>query len=121
MGWVTLYITGKEDFREDVGEKLENSSLKLMPGYTGGAQAGNQYHDMYWVDETVKLRDLKEAIGSKLVWKYRLQFYTSLEAFVESQNPTKNNAEFTAEERALLAEIKSTYTPESKPVYKRAS
>ena len=120
MGWVTLYITGKEDFREDVGEKLEDSNLKLMPGYTGGVQTGDQYHDMYWVDETVKLRDVKEVIGSKLVWKYRLKFYTSLEDFVESQNP-KKSTEFTAEERALLAEIKSTYKPEPKSYYKRAS
>jgi hypothetical protein len=121
MGWVTLYITGKEDFREDVGEKLEDSSLKLMPGYTGGTQTGDQFHDMYWIDDTVKLRDVKGAIGSKLVWKYRLQFYTSLEAFVESQNPKKNATEFTAEERALLAEIKSTYKAEPKSFYKRAS
>lgn len=108
MGWNTLYITGRQDFREDVGEKLDDSSLKLMPGYTGGTQAGDLYHDMYWVDETVKLKAVKEAIGSKLIWKYRLQFYTSLEAFIESQNPKKSN-EFTAEERALLAEIKAVY------------
>jgi hypothetical protein len=109
MGWSTLYITGKGDFREDVGEKLENSDLKLMPGYTGGAQAGDLYHDMYWVDDKVKLREVKEAIGSKLVWKYRLRFYTSLEAFIESQNPKTNSTEFTAEERALLAEIQAVY------------
>jgi hypothetical protein len=108
MGWTTLYITGREDFREDVGEKLEDSNLKLMPGYTGGTQTGNVYHDMYWVDESVKLRAVKEAIGSKILFKYRLQFYTSLEAFIESQSPKKSN-EFTAEERALLAEIEAVY------------
>ena len=109
MGWSTLYITGKEDFREVVGEKLEDSDLKLMPGYTGGAQAGDLYHDMYWIDDSVSVRSVKDAIGSKLVWKHRLQFYTSLEAFIESQNPKKNDTEFTAEERALLDEIAAVY------------
>jgi hypothetical protein len=108
MGWVTIYITGKGDFREDVGKKLEDSNLDLMPGYTGGQYDPELFSDLYWVDETTPLRALKEAIGSKLVWKYRLQFYTSLEAFIESQNAKKNNNEFTAEERALLAEAQAS-------------
>jgi hypothetical protein len=108
MGWVTLYITGKEDFREEVGKKLEDSDLNVMPGYTGGSTVeGGVYSDMYWIDEKLKLRDLKEAIGSKMVWKYRLNFYTSLESFIESQNKKKSSSDFTAEERALLAEIQA--------------
>lgn len=109
MGWVTIYITGKADFREDVGKKLEDSSLKLMPGYNGGSGDAEQFSDLYWVDEKINLRDFKEAIGSKLVWKYRLNFFTSLEAFIESQNPKKNSSELTADERALLEEIQSVY------------
>lgn len=105
MGWVTIYITGKTDFREDVGKRLEDSDLKLMPGYNGGSGDPELFSDLYWVDEKVKLRELKEAIGSKLIWKHRLQFYSSLEAFIESQNAKKNSTEFTKEERALLEEI----------------
>jgi hypothetical protein len=109
MGWVTLYITGKGDFREEAGKKLEDSDLKLMPGYTGGsAGEGNLISDMYWIDEKVSIREVKEAIGSKLVWKYRLRFYTSLEAFIESQNTKKSSTEFTAEESALLAEMQAS-------------
>lgn len=108
MGWVTLYITGKEDFREEVGKKLEDSDLNVMPGYTGGATVeSGLYSDMYWIDEKLKLRELKEEIGSKLVWKYRLNFYTSLESFIESQNKKKSSSDFTAEERALLEEIQA--------------
>jgi hypothetical protein len=115
MGWVTIYITGKEDFREDVGKKLEDSTLNLMPGYTGGSNGEVElFSDLYWVDEKIKLRELKEAIGSKLIWKYRLQFYTSLEAFIESQNSKRNSTEFTAEERALLREMQAS-------VYREAS
>jgi hypothetical protein len=115
MGWVTIYITGKGDFHEEVGEKLEDSNLNFMPGYTGGSTVeGELFSDLYWVDEKLKLRDLKEAIGSKLIWKYRLNFYTSLESFIESQNKKKTTSDFTAEERALLAEMQAS-------VYREAS
>ena len=76
-----------------------------MPGYTGGADNTEMYTDLYWVDEKIKLREFKEAIGSKLVWKYRLNFFTALEAFIESQNAKKHNEEATAEERALFEKI----------------
>jgi hypothetical protein len=113
MQWITIYITGKDDFREEVARKLDNSDLKYMPGYNGGSGNPDLFSDMYWIDEKVKLRELKEAIGSKLVWKYRLQFYTTLEAFIESQN-SKQKADFSAEERALLAEMVAS-------VYREAS
>lgn len=115
MGWVTIYITGKSDFREEVGEKLQDSDLNIMPGYTGGSTVdGGIYSDLYWVDEKITLRELKEAIGSKLVFKYRLSFYASLESFIESQNKKKTSVDFTAEERALLAQMQAS-------VYREAS
>jgi hypothetical protein len=108
MGWTTLYITGKTDFREEVREKLEGSDLAIMPGYTGNSNTVEP-HDLYWVDEQVKLREVKEAIGSKLIWKHRLQFYASLEEFIESQNRKQKPAtEFTAEDLALIAEMQAT-------------
>jgi hypothetical protein len=115
MTWVTIYITGKGDFREDVGKKLEDSDLNLMPGYTGGSAGDTDLNtEMYWIDDKVEVREIKEAIGSKLIWKHRLRFYNSLESFIESQNTKKNTSEFTAEERALLEEIHAS-------VYREAS
>jgi hypothetical protein len=114
MGWVTIYITGKADFRDDVREKLENSDLNLMPGYNGGSGETQVVTDLYWVDEKITLREIKQAIGSKLVWKYRLQLFGSLEAFLESQNAGKNTMNLNAEEEALLAEMVAS-------VYREAS
>lgn len=108
MGWTTIYITGKSDFREEVREKLENSNLRTMPGYTGEFTPGEETHDLYWVDEKIKLRELKEAIGSKLIWKYRLVFYPSLEDFIESRNRKRPDARLTEEDLALIEEIKAT-------------
>lgn len=107
MGWITIYITGKADFREEVTKKLESSHVNFMPGYTG-ASSDMDTHDLYWLDEKVDLRTFKEAIGSKLIWKYRLRFFTSLEAFIESQKNKKKELELTAEENALLLKMQET-------------
>ncbi len=108
MGWTTLYITGKQDFREEVREKLEDSDLDLMPGYTGTHSTTGEVHELYWIDDQVNLRSVKEEIGSKLIWKYRLNFYSSFEAFIESQNKKKNaRTLLTDEDFALIEEIKA--------------
>jgi hypothetical protein len=107
MGWITVYITGKSDFHGEVLKKLEGADVNFMPGYTG-ASSDMDKHDLYWLDEKVDLRKFKEAIGSKLVWKYRLNFFTSLEAFIESQKHKRKGPEFTPEENALLQKMQET-------------
>lgn len=108
MGWVTIYITGNGDFREDVRERLDDSDLRIMPGYLGGT-GESQFTDMYWVDEKITLREVKEAVGAKLIWKYRLRFYKTLEAFIESQNRNKKSSGFTEEERALIRQMQAAH------------
>lgn len=107
MGWTTLYITGRFDFREEVRERLERAPLDIMPGFTGNSGSTELVHDLYWVDESTPIRDVKEAIGSKLVWKYRLRFYTSLEAFIEAQNSKVKKPGLSKEDLALLNELKA--------------
>lgn len=101
MGWITVYIAGKADFREDVLKKLESSKVNFMPGNTG-ASSDMDTHELYWLDEKVNIRSVKEAIGSKLIWKYRLQFFTSLETFIESQKNKRKEADIATDEEALL-------------------
>src|SRR5690242_4240782 len=103
MNWNTIYIKGRSDFREEVRRKLEHSSLRFMPGYIESISGES---DLYWIDEKITLRKFKEAIGSKLIWKHRLTFYTSLELFIESQHKSRN-LEFTPEERELIELMKS--------------
>ncbi|HEU5145647.1 MAG TPA: hypothetical protein VFT90_02995 [Chryseosolibacter sp.] len=103
MNWITVYITGKADFREEVRKKLESSDINFMPGYTG-ASSDMDTHDLYWLDEKVDLRHFKLAIGSKLVLKYRLNFYTSLEAFIEAQNKKRETEEI-AEQASLFLKM----------------
>jgi hypothetical protein len=106
MGWITVYITGKADFREEVLKRLESSNVNFMPGYTGST-SDMDTHDLYWLDEKADLRNFKEAIGSKLIWKYRLNFFTSLEAFIESQKNKRKEQEVTDEEDELLFKMQT--------------
>jgi|SRR5690349_15825657 hypothetical protein len=104
MGWITVYITGKADFREEVRKKLESSDVNFMPGYTG-ASSEMDTHDLYWLDERVDLRNFKVAIGSKLIFKYRLNFFTSLEAFIEAQKNKRQEADTLPEEDPLFLRL----------------
>jgi hypothetical protein len=62
---------------------------------------GNGKHDMYWLDEREDIRGVKEAIGGKLIWKHRLRFYTTLEAFMEGRT-RQSASEFSPEELDLI-------------------
>lgn len=80
MEWNTLYIKGKSDFRGDVRKKLDDSSLDFMPGFM---ESPGSRSDLYWINETTSIQEVKEAIGAKVIWKYRLRFYDTLESFIE--------------------------------------
>jgi hypothetical protein len=105
MRWTTLYIAGRGDFRDEVLDSLEDSGISFMPGYTGVFSENEETHELYWIDERAKLRTIKEAIGSKLIWKFRLRFYPTLEALMATQN--RKNTTVTAEDIALLDELRA--------------
>ena len=107
MNWTTLYITGRTDFREDVLDKLGDSKVDFMPGYMEGS-AGSGIYDLYWIKENTSLREVKDAIGSKLIWKYRLRFYSNLEDFIETMNQPPAEKDWTDEERNLLTAMRKT-------------
>ncbi len=89
MNWTTSYITGKADFKGDVLKKLEGSKLKFMPGYLERSSEDG-FHDLYWIADSHSLREVKEAVGSKLIWKYRLRFFLELEEFLEETKPVES-------------------------------
>ncbi len=104
MSWTTVYITGTTDFREDVRRKLAHSDQRTMPGYIEN-QAGETTHDLYWIDDRSTLKSFKKAIGAKLIWKHRLRFYESFEAFnAATQGATA--PEFSQREREMIEEMR---------------
>jgi hypothetical protein len=98
MSWNTLYITGKSGFKEKVLEQLEGSDLSIMPGSTGNEQEVI----LLWVDDNLPLRSLKKAIGSKVIFKYRLQFFNNAE---EWQSLQENKASLTPREETMIREM----------------
>jgi hypothetical protein len=75
MNWNTIYVIGKEGFEHEVLKRLIHSEISYMPGYMSELEKVA----LFWLDERTTLRDFKKAIGSKTIFKFRLQFYNSLE------------------------------------------
>jgi hypothetical protein len=98
MSWNTLYITGKPGFKEKVLESLENSDLPIMPGSTGS----DQDVILCWIDDTHSLHSYKKVIGSKVVFKYRLQFFNTEEEWLHLQ---KKKAKLSPREEAMIREM----------------
>lgn len=97
MSWNTLYITGKPGFKEKVLENL-NPDLPVMPGSTGN----DQDIILLWIDDSLPLRKLKKAISSKIVFRYRLQFFNTLEEWQQVQG---NKTSLTDREEAMIREM----------------
>ncbi len=101
--WVTVYLTGKEGFKEEVAKRLYHSHIAYMPGYIGNS-SGTTDHDMYWIDKDLDDRAFKLAITAKTIWKYRIRVYQSLEEFVTAQNGETSS--FTAHDLELIEEMR---------------
>lgn len=99
MNWNTIYIKGRPGFEAEVTDKLTDSAIRIMPGsFTEGENKA-----LYWIEENTSVRELKKAIGSKLVFKYRLQFFKSLEELQASENLKKES--FTIEEEEQIKKM----------------
>lgn len=67
------YITGNGKYKSAVRKSLYKSSLKVGIDYIEGNS--HQSNDiLYWISVELSLREFKLAIGSKVIFKYRLQF-----------------------------------------------
>lgn len=103
MGWSTLYMYGKPGFEQEVLNRLERSRIGFMPG----SMSGEQNVCLYWIDERTSVRDFKKAVGSELVFKYRLRVFTSLESVHHFQDEyiISSPDGFTDQEQALIREM----------------
>jgi hypothetical protein len=104
MNWNTIYITGNADFWEDVNSKLSGASVKHMVGNLEQQPAGT-FRGLYWLEETECLEDFKQAVGAKLIWKYRLRFQSEAETDM-SANKATTKERFTERERSLIQKMR---------------
>ena len=101
MGWTTIYIQGKSGCTAEVLRNLERSDVRFMPG----SAFGEKNIILFWVDEKTSIRDFKLAIGSKLVFKYRLRFFTSLERVNEFETDKVDGNALTPQEESMIREM----------------
>jgi hypothetical protein len=97
MSWNAVYISGKIGFKEVLLDKLKASWL------SGTAEP---QHDliMFWMRENIQLRDLKLAIGAKLIFKYRLHFITNLAKYIKSESDGKYKG-FSLKEKQMVLKM----------------
>jgi len=105
MNWNTIYITGNENFWDDVNKKLLQSELTFLPGFLEQRPDG-KYQGLYWLDNATELRKFKEAISGKIIWKYRLSFFNEIEP-APDQAPEAEGDNFSAKENALIKEMRA--------------
>ena len=106
MNWTTIYITGQGDFRSELRKRLEHGDQRFMPGYVENSSEMDT-HDLYWLDGRTTLQLFKEAIGAKLIWKFRLRFFTTLEDFLTFEDRRKNPNAFTDDELSRIAAMQA--------------
>lgn len=94
MGWATIYIEGKAGFEVAVLNKLKNSKLN-------GTSEVNHKLLMFWLKDYSQLRDFKMSIGSQMIFKYRLRFFTDLEEHIQAEN-AKNYTGFSVSENKMI-------------------
>jgi hypothetical protein len=102
MGWVTLYISGKPDFEQEVLQRLGQSGFSFLPGSSDESDLA-----LYWVNDSAKQRAFKKAIGAKTVFKYRLRFYSSVESYHQELEKGKSSSTFTTHEKAMIRKMKA--------------
>ncbi|MCU0421100.1 MAG: hypothetical protein MUC38_15745 [Cyclobacteriaceae bacterium] len=81
MSWVPIYIRGKKGFKDAVAAKREVTWLR-------GSTDGEVDLAMFWLRQGDDLVDLKRAIGSKLIFKFRIHFITDLDVHLAHLNKT---------------------------------
>lgn len=98
MSWATIYIKGKEGFEKEVLHKLERSGFSFLPG----SEEVEKNVSLYWINDQSSLRAFKKAITAKIIFEYRLRFFTSLEDLHRSHSV---NLKLTPKEEALIKKM----------------
>lgn len=95
-GWTPVYITGKSGFGEVIENKLNDNWVLGTAALLDGL--------MFWLPDVSLLRKFKEAVGAKLILKYRLRFFIDVEEqLLFNLIP---DHEFSAAEKIMISEVK---------------
>jgi hypothetical protein len=102
MAWKTLYVTGRPGFDRELLSSLEKTDSHYL---TGSFNDDNTY--LFWVTESFEVQKLKYAIGSKVLFRYRLRFFFGVDAFISSRDLGKRNHQFTSVQEQMFRDLNS--------------
>jgi hypothetical protein len=100
----TIYIKGIKKYKDSLIKGLVKSELVEGKDFIQGL-AGEDYA-LYWLNETLPLKEFKKAIGSKYVWKHRMRFYNTID---EMKEKNESSNELTETEKMLMNKLKYQY------------
>jgi hypothetical protein len=98
---ITVYIKGKDGYRNKAKDRIRKSSLVEGIHYITGE---NAMHNtlLYWITSKISLKEFKKVIGSDVIWKYRIRFYQNVEDLIEK----KDNNQLSKKEKELIERFK---------------
>lgn len=73
----TIYIKGIKKYNTSIYKGLRKSDLVEGKDYIIGL--GGIDYALYWIDESLKLKDFKLSIGADYVWKHRMRFFETID------------------------------------------
>ena len=76
----TIYILGKKGFRKYVSNQFGKKLPLAIPGHVMD-QRPDKECIIYWLPESTSPKEVKRAVGAKILFKYRLHFFTSADAY----------------------------------------
>jgi hypothetical protein len=76
----TVYVKGQTHYKKYVRKSLSKSKLREGLDFIEGL--GSNEFGLFWINEKMKVRDFKRAVGARTIWKFRVKFYESFEEMI---------------------------------------
>jgi hypothetical protein len=100
MNWTTLYISGRPGANVCMTSFLTESKFEFLAGTTD-----EEGMILFWVPDNFKVRKLKEAIGSKLLFKFRMRFFFSVDTFNTERSRNERRPYFTEDQERMFRDM----------------
>jgi len=97
--WTTIYINGRDGFKKVVLDKLKHSWMH------GNSDTEHELL-LFWLVDQSHLRNFKISIGSKIILKYRLYFFTNLDECLQLTSDKEHNG-FSLRENKMIQDMET--------------
>lgn len=98
MNRSVIYINGRNGFEKVLRDRLDDSWLSSTDSKKNLV--------IFWLDANTNLIDLKRAIGSNIIFKYKIQFSADPDK-TRNTEQVKPAIQLTVKEKAIIAEMEA--------------